>query len=385
MIKKIIICFVLFFIYGNAQKISGDYYSIEPKCNFRLKIDSQKRFIFYINKKKKTSGTIKISKEDHSTYLTFGNVGSLYANDTIYIQNSGNADNPYWNFKECNDKFIHLAKQKVITPITTVKVCSQNQKLSSLLKFNFIISELHNDFNDDGTKDDLYIFANNTEKETAVTNAGINKRNLLIIFNDKKGNSFYYENDGIFPCRECLGKSDNDISDLKFENNLLSYKTTVAPFASDHYSIINFSLKFSDNSFTICDYEEKYYKAGEDNEASIALTNSDIPKIKFNYYEWVADKSWLDYVIISSQNVLKLNDFAYKIQNTNNSLAIELLQKILDKYPDRVVAYLNIADSYWLDGDKAKAQENYIKYVALMKSQNKGIRKIPSRVWERIK
>jgi len=85
---------------------------------------------------------------------------------------------------------------------------------------------------------------------------------------------------------------------------------------------------------------------------------------------------------INNKNVRLYNDIAFFLGYKES---IYLLQKILEKYPSRVVAYLNIADSYWLSGDKTKAQENYKKYVALMKSQNKEIRKIPNRVWTRIK
>lgn len=273
----------------------------------------------------------------------------------------------------------------LLTLLFSICIPAQNQKIKDLLKSHYIISELHNDFNNDGVKDDLYVFANNIEKETSVTHEGMNKRKLLIMFNNSNNSSSYYENDNIFPCRECVGKSDNDISDLKFENNILSYKTTIAPFASNNYYVIDFGLKFINNSFTIYKYKETYYKVGEDNDATITLDNSDITKMKFNYYDWVANKSWSNYVLLTNQNVTKLNDFAYKGETISPSVAIDILQKILEKYPDRVVAYLNLADSFWISGDKIKAKENYKKYVALMKSQNKDLKKIPKQVWERIK
>ncbi|WP_326982280.1 hypothetical protein VUJ46_19100 [Chryseobacterium sp. MYb264] len=273
----------------------------------------------------------------------------------------------------------------IILLFMSIQIYTQNQKVKDFLKTNYIISELHNDFNNDGLKDDLYIFASNTEKETKVTIEDMNKRKLLIIFNRNNNNSVYYENDNIFPCRECTGKSDNDISDLKFEKNILSYKTIIAPFSSNNYSIINFKLKFINQSFEICNYEETYYKVGEDNHAIIRLDSGDIPKMKFNYYDWVANKSWDDYILVTSQNVTKLNDFAYKIESVNPSVLINVLLKIIKKYPERVVAYLNLADGYWETGDKLKAKENYKKYIALMKSQNKDLKRIPQLVWERAK
>ena len=139
------------------------------------------------------------------------------------------------------------------------------------------------------------------------------------------------------------------------------------------------------DNYEVCKYKETYYKAGVDDEAFIMLNSKDIPKVNFNYYEWTSDKSWIDYVSISSKNLSMLNDFAYKLENINPSVGINILQKILQKFPNRVVAYLNLADSYWVIGNQDLAKENYKKYVELMKSQNKDLKKIPKEVLERIK
>ncbi|WP_312400015.1 tetratricopeptide repeat protein, partial [Chryseobacterium sp.] len=66
-------------------------------------------------------------------------------------------------------------------------------------------------------------------------------------------------------------------------------------------------------------------------------------------------------------------------------VGIFLLKKIIQKFPSRVVAYLNLADNYWAINDKDLAKKNYKKYIELMKSQNKDQSKIPQRVFERIK
>ena len=61
------------------------------------------------------------------------------------------------------------------------------------------------------------------------------------------------------------------------------------------------------------------------------------------------------------------------------------VEKIIQKEPTRVVAYLNLGDSYWANDDKEKAKQNYQKYIDLMKSQQKDISKVPQRVYERSK
>jgi hypothetical protein len=258
---------------------------------------------------------------------------------------------------------------------------SQNSQLESLLKSNEVVAELHNDFNNDGIRDDLYILTLNNKKESD----DITKRKLLIIFKNKKDKESVYENDTIFPCKECSGKSDANIDHLKFENKLLSYTTAISPFASDKYSVIDFKLQFSDNSFILHQYKETYFATESDDNAAIILDRRDFQNKKFNYYDWVANKSWLDYITISSENINKINDFAFKLENINPVVSINVLQKILQKYPDRVVAYLNIANSYWNSGKKDQAIENYKTYLSLMKSQKKDLNKVPKYVRERIK
>lgn len=62
--------------------------------------------------------------------------------------------------------------------------------------------------------------------------------------------------------------------------------------------------------------------------------------------------------------------------------AIWLLDKFIKNDPQRVVAYLNIADANWSAGNKMAAVENYRLYMDMMNSSGKGT-KIPAIVTER--
>jgi tetratricopeptide (TPR) repeat protein len=89
---------------------------------------------------------------------------------------------------------------------------------------------------------------------------------------------------------------------------------------------------------------------------------------------------------ITQQNVQQYNDIGYYLQQSgNNKEAVFLLTRILEKFPTRVVACLNLADAYWEIKDTAKAKEYYQKYVSLMKTQAKDLKKIPQRVYDRSK
>ncbi|QKF66709.1 tetratricopeptide repeat protein [Arcobacter venerupis] len=85
---------------------------------------------------------------------------------------------------------------------------------------------------------------------------------------------------------------------------------------------------------------------------------------------------------LNQKTVQKYNDIAYYLQQKNvNNEAIFLLEKIIEKFPNRIVAYLNLADAYDGLGNKEKAKKNYGKYINLMKQDNKEV-KIPKRVLE---
>ncbi|WP_300689023.1 tetratricopeptide repeat protein [Chryseobacterium sp.] len=89
---------------------------------------------------------------------------------------------------------------------------------------------------------------------------------------------------------------------------------------------------------------------------------------------------------LSLSNLDDYNNVAYRLaENGNQKGAIELLQQIINKFPTRAVAYLNIADSYWNIGEKEKAKVNYKKYLSLMKYQKKDLKKIPKYAEKRAK
>lgn len=89
---------------------------------------------------------------------------------------------------------------------------------------------------------------------------------------------------------------------------------------------------------------------------------------------------------LSEENIQEYNNIAFYLgENKKNNDAVFLLNKIIDKFPERVVAWLNIADIYWNLNNQEKAKNAYQKYLSLMKFQKKDLSKIPQRVYDRIK
>jgi uncharacterized protein (TIGR02145 family) len=89
---------------------------------------------------------------------------------------------------------------------------------------------------------------------------------------------------------------------------------------------------------------------------------------------------------VSNANHVIYNNMGYYLEQAEAyDAAIYLLNAVLEKYPQRVVAHLNIADAYWGNGERVKARKHYEEYVRLMKDQKKDISNIPQTVYDRLK
>lgn len=90
---------------------------------------------------------------------------------------------------------------------------------------------------------------------------------------------------------------------------------------------------------------------------------------------------------LNDKNLVFLNNLAFYLEENNPTASAIILEQILKKYPDRLAAKLNLADSYWsiMGGNNApKIRRLYQEYKDMM--INKGLEeKIPKRVFERSK
>lgn len=89
--------------------------------------------------------------------------------------------------------------------------------------------------------------------------------------------------------------------------------------------------------------------------------------------------------ILGNHNLVIYNNIAYHLQKAGaNKEAIYLLEKIIEKFPDRTVAYYNLGDAYWELEEKEKAKKAYTTYIKQM--HEKGLqRKIPKEILRRVK
>jgi tetratricopeptide (TPR) repeat protein len=136
----------------------------------------------------------------------------------------------------------------------------------------------------------------------------------------------------------------------------------------------------------VCRYEYNNLPPLQDIYERVAKeSRKDISFLKSQGTDINRYKSYLNTYPITNENHIKYNDIGYYLEQAEcYEEAIYVLRKVLDQYPDRVVAYLNIADAYWGRSDTEEAGKSYRKYLELMKSQGKDLSRIPKRVYERV-
>lgn len=79
--------------------------------------------------------------------------------------------------------------------------------------------------------------------------------------------------------------------------------------------------------------------------------------------------------------VSTLNDTGYLLQRAGYPhAALRLLAVVVQRAPDRAVAYLNRGDTYWQLNQPAAAQADYWRYLRLLRTQHKDTTRVPAYV-----
>jgi len=109
--NKILILSVLFLILSckNSTKLKDKIFKpYGSSCDIYIYIYGDSLFSIKEQGNIKLKGKLKKTFEDDLTYYYFGSFGGMYYNDTLDIQNYGNAMNQFIHFESCDEKYIHF-------------------------------------------------------------------------------------------------------------------------------------------------------------------------------------------------------------------------------------------------------------------------------------
>ena len=219
----------------------------------------------------------------------------------------------------------------------------------------------------------------------------------LFISNPKKGEI-------VIGSSCCASLKTTELNYYKFFdgiNNWVLYKSSTSTIDSDFIPdiktvILDFSYTIEGNKIatkTLKNQESLKLKINNTNKFNdlfnkykLANNNSSVNNIseELNFDDL---SEIILFIPISKDNIEKYNDFAYYLglSKKGNNYSIFILKNIIKIYPTRTVAFLNLADSYYNVEEKNKAKTNYKKYISLMITQGKDLKKVPQRVYDRSK
>jgi len=105
---------------------------------------------------------------------------------------------------------------------------------------------------------------------------------------------------------------------------------------------------------------------------------------KLNWLDIQRLKFLFDDFPLTIKTLTPYNNIAYYLQKAGaNKEAVYLLEKIIEKFPKRTVAYYNLGDAYWALGWKEEAKKVYETYVKQMTAKGKE-KRIPKVIKQRI-
>ncbi len=222
---------------------------------------------------------------------------------------------------------------------------------------------------------------NNLDIENTFVDVNIDEENQITFEIEMTGRGEYYES-------FCFIYNVNNINLIKIESSSInkndfdgfSQKCQYVPVDPIKIELFDYKLinsifhdeKKCTNRFLIKRSFEEIY-----DRVKIKKT------IEYPTYDRLA--YYLNEYRLASNTLRQYNDIAYYLeQGESFKESLYILQKIIEEFPNRTVAYINLGDAYWGLDNKDKAKEAYEKYILLMKSNGKQS-KIPQQIYDRVK
>ena len=252
---------------------------------------------------------------------------------------------------------------------------------------SFIISNI--DINNDGIKDKVAYNKRGNDLILYILHNGVYE----IVYHGEN-----YSMDGIYSLVQMKSYTEND--NVLYIKNIfngaggqtieyfLSYKNnnwqlshsimTSSTYDETKICVISYLQENKTEECIVCNKN----KGSIQNEINLELITN------INKYSNIITNEFIFSIInispLSLKNVTSYNNLAFKLEQIKKfSESIYILEKVINKFPNRIVAHINLGDAYWGLIEKENAKQAYLKYIELMKECGKES-KIPQRVFDRI-
>lgn len=277
-----------------------------------------------------------------------------------------------WQILDNNSRFYVIkSKFKELKSIKgTIKDCITNEEAGDVVNDSFLINNSNDTFSID---DDNCISIKNKKQETILENC---YEGTMI--------SIRHISKDFIPLTFISGQNSIDINFYKKNNNWISKEATL------YTTNANGEVKQTKNiSISLKEFNFDVVKERFEDEKKLTKNYFSLDEIKNKNEVLTLDIYKISDILnespISSKNVTIYNDAAfYLLEAKKYNEARIILLEVIKFSPNRVVAYLNLGDAEWGFGDKISSKKHYENYISLMKSQNKDLKKIPQRVYDRL-
>ncbi|MFY0666387.1 MAG: tetratricopeptide repeat protein [Natronospirillum sp.] len=140
------------------------------------------------------------------------------------------------------------------------------------------------------------------------------------------------------------------------------------------------------SSYRMCDSYDHYY-AGSDSFITV-IRNPRHARDQLSNDASYSSPEYLEGLLllepVSLSNVVHYNNIGFYLSEAGyHEGAIYVLNEVLQHFPNRTVAYINLGDAYWGLEKHTEARQAYQTYIRLMRESNREQR-IPQRVFDRM-
>lgn len=203
---------------------------------------------------------------------------------------------------------------------------------------------------------------------------------------------------------DCSVKYKLETKNKNYEGSLIPFSTDLMGYGSNSKNVALFEVNKNIITFTTTEPIEAC-ALGTDFTGDYSLVNSKSKEYKTDFDSLIQLNHTNALHIFKTSGALEasialepyvsesiLNDFYYEevfndygflLQQAGlNKDAVNILMLVIKKSQKRTVAYLNIADATWNEGDKKAAAQYYKQYISRMKKNNH-TEKIPQRAFDR--